>query len=289
MERGDRRQGEGRGSVGFFAPESPLRRVHREGVLLLGGGRALLLQLAHPLVAAGVADHSDFRADPLSRLRRTLDATLAIVFGDRKTARAWAARVRRVHAGVRGVLLERAGPFPRGTRYEASDPDLLLWVHATLVDTALLVHSRFFGQLDRGDRARYYDETKTIASLMGIPETTIPPTPRAFDTYMNGMIRSNKLTVTETARDLASAVLRPPVPLVGGAAAPLISFLTVALLPERLRAAYALPWGGAREAAWRALVATGRVVVPRLPRLLREFPQVRRPPAPPRRARERRP
>jgi uncharacterized protein (DUF2236 family) len=124
---------------------------------------------------------------------------------------------------------------------------------------------------------------------MGIPETTIPPTPRAFDTYMNGMLRSRKLTVTETARDLASAVLRPPVPLVGGAAAPRVTFLTVALLPERLRAGYALPWGGVREAAWRALVATGRVVIPRLPRRLREFLQVRRPPASPPPAREHRP
>jgi uncharacterized protein (DUF2236 family) len=251
-------------------------------VLLLGGGRALLLQLAHPLVSAGVSDHSDFRADPLGRLRRTLDAMLAIVFGDRKTALGWAARVGETHARVRGVLPERAGPFRRGTRYEAGDPDLLLWVHATLIDTSLLVYRLFFGDLDPSERTRYYDETKTIASLMGIPDRRIPPTPRAFDTYVNGMLRSETLTVTETARDLASAVLRPPVPLIGGAAAPLVTFLTVALLPERLRAGYALPWGAGREAAWRALVAAGGVIVPRLPILFREFPQARRPPpAPP--------
>jgi len=266
---------------GLFPPESPIRRVHREGVLLLGGGRALLLQIAHPLVAAGVAEHSRFREDPFGRLRRTLDAMLAIVFGRRETALAWVTRVRRVHASVHGTLEEAAGAFARGTPYDARDPDLLLWVHATLIDTALLIHDRFFGGLDPASRAGYYDETRVIAELMGVPARAIPPTLDAFRAYVEEMLRSDRISVTDRAREIADAVLRPPVPLVAGAAGAAARFATAALLPERLRRAYGLPWGPRREAAWHALESAGRFSLPALPRVLREMPQARRPPRSP--------
>ena len=272
----DRRRRSGAG--GLFEPGSPIRRVHREAVLLLGGGRALLLQIAHPLVAAGVADHSDFRADPFGRLRRTLDAMLAIVFGDRDTALAWAERVRATHGRVRGRLEKAAGPFPAGTPYDATDPALLLWVHATLIDTALRVHRDFFGPLDSRTLVRYYEETKCVAAILGVPESGIPTTFEAFDAYIRNMLSAETITVTDTARDLASAVLRPPVPLISGPAGKALSFLTVAMLPDRLRRGYGLAWGPGRDAAWRALLRTGRLAVPRLPHLLRDMPQSRRPP-----------
>lgn len=236
------------------------------------------MQLAHPLVAAGVAEHSDFKADPFGRLRRTLDTMLAIVFGDRAAALAWAERVRRTHARVRGTLAGAAGPFPAGTPYEANDPDLLLWVHATLIDTALRVHRNFFGPLDPATLVRYYEETKRMAVMVGVPEGALPPTLDAFGDYVQDMLSSETITVTPAARDLAAAVLRPPVPLVGGPAGAALAFVTVAMLPERLREAYRLPWGPARDAAWRAMLAGGRLAVPRLPRLLRDMPQARRPP-----------
>jgi uncharacterized protein (DUF2236 family) len=261
---------------GLFAPESPIRRVHREGVLLLGGGRALLLQLAHPLVAAGVAEHSGFKSDPFDRLRRTLDATLAIVFADRATALDAAERVRRVHARVHGHLREPAGPFPAGTPYNALDPELLLWVHATLIDTALDLYERFVGRLDPDARVRYYDETRAVARLFGIPDARIPGTLDAFRAYVGEMLASEALTVTPTARDLAAAVLHPPVPLVPNLAGRAATFFTVALLPPRFREAYGLAWGRRREAAWRALVRAGRLTLPALPRPLRDFPQARR-------------
>jgi uncharacterized protein (DUF2236 family) len=263
---------------GIFPSESPMRRVHREGVLLLGGGRALLLQIAHPLVAAGVAEHSRFREDPFGRLRRTLDAMLAIVFGRRDTAVAWAARVRRIHASVHGTLAEAAGAFARGTPYDARDPDLLLWVHATLIDTSLLIHDRFFGELDPASRVGYYDETKVIAELMGVPARAIPQTLDAFHAYVEEMLRSDRISLTDEAREIADAVLRPPVPLVAGAAGGAARFATAALLPPRLRRAYGLPWGPRRQAAWRALESAGRISLPAIPRLLREMPQARRPP-----------
>ncbi len=266
------------GEKGLFEPGSPIRRVHREGVLLLGGGRALLLQLAHPLVAEAVAAHSNFRVDPLGRLRRTLDTMLAIVFGDCETALAWAGRVRQTHARVRGALREAAGPFPAGTPYEANDPALLLWVHATLIDTSLRVHRDFFGPLDSPTLFRYYEETKWMAAVLGVPPHLLPPTPEDFDSYMRDMLASETLTVTDTARALAAAVLRPPIPLVGTPAGPLLSFVTAALLPERLRGEYGLLWGPGRAAAWCALRGAGRLAVPRLPHRLRDMPQARRPP-----------
>jgi hypothetical protein len=125
------------GDPGWFGSDSQVWRVWRERLLLLGGPAALLLQLAHPLIAAGVAAHSSFRDDPLRRLRATLDATLTVVFGDRRQAQMAAARVGKLHQRVRGRLPMKAGCFPAGTVYRASDPQLALWVHATLVVVAL--------------------------------------------------------------------------------------------------------------------------------------------------------
>ena len=116
---------------GLYPEGSITRRVNRENVLILGGGRALLMQLAHPMVAAGVDEHSDFRQRPMYRLRRTIRLTMAIVFGDRETALAAARAVNQTHGRV------------RGERYRALDPDLLLWVHATLVDSALATYETF--------------------------------------------------------------------------------------------------------------------------------------------------
>src|SRR5438477_8172854 len=139
--------------AGLYTDDSITRRVNRENVLLLGGGRALLMQLAHPKVAAGVDEHSDFRAHPVRRLRRTVRMTMAIVFGDQKTAEAAALAVNRVHGRV------------RGGDYQALDPDRLLWVHATLVDSALVTYERFVQRLSPGDREQLYQESKLLREL----------------------------------------------------------------------------------------------------------------------------
>src|SRR5213082_12782 len=136
--------------AGLFPDDSIVRQVNRENVLILGGGRALLMQLAHPKVAAGVDEHSDFRQHPVRRLRRTIRMTMAIVFGDRETALAAARAVNQVHGRV------------RGEDYRALDPDLLLWVHATLVDSALVTYERFVQRLSPGDREQFYQESKLL-------------------------------------------------------------------------------------------------------------------------------
>ena len=156
--------------------------------LQLGAGpfaEDLLLQVAHPLVAAGVAAHSRFRSEPLTRLRRTLDLMLTLVFADAAGTLRAVAEIERVHARVHGVLDADVGPFPGGTPYDANDPELLLWVHATLIDSTLHVYQRFVRPLSPAARATYYEESKRGARLLGIPERLIPRTLGAFETYMD--------------------------------------------------------------------------------------------------------
>jgi uncharacterized protein (DUF2236 family) len=148
---------------GLFDEHSITRRVNRENILLLGGGRALLMQLAHPKVAAGVDEHSDFRAHPIRRLRRTIRMTMAIVFGDRVTALAAARGVNQVHARV------------QGRDYRALDPGLLLWVYATLADTALVTYETFVQPLMRGEREEFHEEFKLLGELLGIPHRWCRP------------------------------------------------------------------------------------------------------------------
>lgn len=243
---------------GLFPPDAVVRRVDAEAALLLGGGRALLMQLAHPSVARGVAEHSGFRADPFARLRRTLAASYTIVFGTADEARAAAAGVRAVHRSV-------VGPG-----YRAEDPELLLWVHATLVDTALAVHARFLRPLTADEAGRYYEESAVVAELLGLPRDAQPADLGAFGRYVRSAVAG--LEVTDEARRLARDVLHPRVPLPAEPALALARHLTVGLLPASLRRAYGLAWDPARAVALEAAAATCRRVLPRLPAVLRRVP-----------------
>jgi uncharacterized protein (DUF2236 family) len=239
----------------LFPGDAVIRRVDGESVLLLGGGRALLMQLAHPLVAAAVAEHSDFHADPFARLQRTLEASFIIVFGTTEEAHAAAAGVRSVHERVVG----------RG--YRADDPELLLWVHATLVDTALRVHKRFLQPLRPDDAERYYQESTVVAEVLGVPRDVQPPDLAAFRAYVRNRVAT--LEVTDTARRLARDVLYPRLPWPAVPAAELGRQITAGLLPEPLRRQYGLSWDVHRE---RALLLAGvgsRLVLPRVPGFLR--------------------
>jgi uncharacterized protein (DUF2236 family) len=250
--------------------------VNREGVLLLGGGRALLLQVAHPLIAAGVAAHSGFRQQPLQRLVRTLELTLTITFAGAAQAIAAVRKIERVHARVHGRLRSDVGPFPRGTLYDANDPELLFWVHATLVDTALLVYERFVEPLPPRAKAAYYEESKTAARLFGIPQSLIPETLRDFRHYMQRMLAGDTLAVDDDAREIAAAIFHPPGLIALQPAFGLANFFTVGLLPPVLRARYGLAWGPVREAALQAAAGIALRTVHRLPNLARTFPHARR-------------
>jgi uncharacterized protein (DUF2236 family) len=244
-----------------------MRRIHRERVLLVGGQRALVLQLAHPMVAAGVADHSDFPRKALERLRRTLDLTLATVFGTPEEMDAAVASIRRVHERVSG---SRAG-----RPYRATDPRLLLWVNATLIDTTLAVYERFVRPLSEEERRRYYEEAKPFGPLYGIPDELAPPDLEAFDQYQREMLEGDELQPTAEGRRLVAAVLRPPLPLWWRGPTEVVRLVTLALLPERIRELFGLRAGRATRLALAASAAGSRLVLPVLPRRLRDFEMAR--------------
>jgi uncharacterized protein (DUF2236 family) len=245
---------------GLYSEQSITRRVNRENVLILGGGRALLMQLAHPSVAAGVDDHSDFRTHPVRRLRRTIRMTMAIVFGDQDTAQAAARAVNSVHARV------------KGDGYHALDPELLLWVHATLVDSALVTYATFVQPLSERERDEFYQESKLLGELLRIPREAFPKRIDDFDRYVSRMIESGAVAVTDRARDLGRLVLRPRLRLLPGPAMIPFEIVTAGLLPRTLREQYGLAWGAGQRRAFRVAVATVPRVVRLTPAVLRVWP-----------------
>ena len=252
---------------GLFGPASMTWRVDREAAVFLGAGRALLLQLAHPWVAAAISDQSRVFADPVGRFHRTFGVTFTMVFGSLEQALAMARKLHRRHEAVTGVMPRSVGPFAAGSSYHANEMAALRWVHATLVKTALLAHELVLPALSDFERERYWSEGRLYAALFGIPPDSLPPDWASFLAYEEEMIASDVLTVSDAARDIARQIfsgqvtgLRPPL---------WYRALTAHLLPERLREGFDLPLGEAeRSSAARALVWMRRVY-PLLPQRLR--------------------
>jgi uncharacterized protein (DUF2236 family) len=260
---------------GYFAPESVIRRVGNTPVTpFLGGGTAVLLQVAHPLVAAGVAEHSGYGDDLWRRLVRTLRALYLITYGSKAEADRAGAGVQAVHAHVHGRLGTRLGVFPAGTPYSASDPELMLWVHATLVHASLSAYQRFERELSRRDQESYYRQMALVARLFGVPAETVPQTLADFRDYFCTQIRSDTIAVTQTAREIAAVILHAPLPVPMRLLAPAHRLATAAQLPPRLRREYGLSWtplhgpllsaagSGVKVASWPVLRIAGRVRPP---------------------------
>jgi uncharacterized protein (DUF2236 family) len=260
----------------LYGAASVTWRVNREAVLLVGGGRALLLQVAHPLVAAGVARHSNFRNQPLQRLWRTLDLMLTISFGSATQAIRAVRAIERVHGGVHGNLRRAAGPFARGTPYHANDPALLVWVYATLVDAALLVYERFVAPLPADAKLAYYNESKVGMRLFGIPEQLIPHDLDDFRAYVREMIAGRRLAVSADSREIAASILDPPLPLGVRQAFQMANLFTIGLLPPVMRKRYGFTWSASQETALEAIATAARRFVRFLPSLVRSFPHAQR-------------
>ncbi|MCI2238636.1 DUF2236 domain-containing protein, partial [Kineococcus sp. TRM81007] len=252
------------GDPGLCEPGGAFRAVTGERAAVLGGPAAILLQVAHPLVAEGVAVHSDYEAGPAHRLLATLQAALTVTFGDTAQARAAAREVGAQHARVRGTTREDAPGVPAGTPYRASDPHLALWVHATLVWTARRVAERYLGRaMSAGERERHWRESWPFARLFAVPQAVLPPTAADFERYWEQTVAG--LVVTPAARRVAGGILtqrtRPPLP---GAAA-LVRSVTADLLPPSVADGYGLVRTPGRRAAAgsvRVLLRTARPVLP---------------------------
>ncbi|MEQ1787872.1 MAG: oxygenase MpaB family protein [Acidimicrobiales bacterium] len=182
-----------------FPRGSVIRRVNIEPAILFGAGRALLLQIAHPAVAQGVQDHSEFKRNPFKRLLGTLEATYAVVFGSEELADGVGRRIRRIH------------DYVTGPGYSANDPSNLLWVHATLADTALRCYEELVGPLSDDDAETYYQEMRQVAVTFGVGLDHQPATLAEFRRYMADACAA--IEVTAVGRDLAGFILDPRLPL----------------------------------------------------------------------------
>jgi uncharacterized protein (DUF2236 family) len=271
--------------AGLYGPTSEAWRLNREAMLLLGAGpRSLLLQIAHPLIAEGVDQHSDFRADPWARLAATVRSYLTVVYGSGPQARAEIARLNRLHRSIAGPVRDpEAGAITGARAYAARDPELSVWVHATLVDSISVAYDAWIEPLDRTRRAAFYDETRPIGRAFGIPDGLLPPDLAAFDRYLERMMASRgPVSVTPTARSLAETVLHPSLGPLVPPLAPLLRRIpagaydwtlwpSIALLPASVREGYGIRWTPVERAVAAWLVCAWRAWRPILPRRLRLF------------------
>jgi uncharacterized protein (DUF2236 family) len=281
--------------AGLYGPGSEAWRLSREAAMILvGGPRSLLLQIAHPLVAEGVDQHSDFRADPWRRLSGTLRSYFTIVYGTRRAARAEIARLNRLHRRVTGPVRDPAAVVRTGAiSYSGRDPDLALWVHATLVDSTMVAYGAFVEPLSGARRAAFYTETRQIPVAFGVPEERVPADVAAFDAYVAAMLAlDGPVHPTPTARALAEVILHPRMgPLASVVPHPFAGLLgavldavpgrvvdwtlwpAIGLLPPRIRQEFEIPWDARRELVAGWFTAGVRFWRPRLPAGFRQMPK----------------
>jgi uncharacterized protein (DUF2236 family) len=252
-----------RGDQGFFGPESVSWRVHRETTVLFGGARALLMQAAHPLVIAGARETGFYERNPWKRLERTLQLTYMITFGTKTEAEDAAARINAVHRGVHGT-----DPVT-GKSYDALDPELLLWVHACLVDSALLFEQLTVGVLDERGRQEFHEEQMLTAEMLLLPREKIPPTVAGLRRYIDSVVVSGDLIVTDAARAVAGLFKNPPKEAEWRPVLRAVSRWAFGTLPPALRAQYGVRWTLAHEAMRSLSLGSVRLLRPALPRRVR--------------------
>ena len=248
-------------------PASVTWKVHREVIVALGWGRAVLLQLAHPAVAAGVHDHSSFRGSlsaSLRRMRSTVRAMLWLTFGDDEQMITAAAGINAIHVRV------------RGEGYSAGDPELARWVHATMLESVPLAYERFVGPLSDRERDRFCSEAAIMEPLLGMPAGWLPRDAGQLAAYMDETVGGGKIVVTDTSRSLARAVLYPPRWYLAWPAFRPMQLLAIGTLPPAVREAYGFGWSARDERAlarWTALLKIWRCI---LPPFVREWPMARK-------------
>jgi uncharacterized protein (DUF2236 family) len=242
---------------GYFAADSMVRRLHRERLVLFSGVRALLMQACDPLGVVGFQRHSIIFDDPQVRLQRTDERMSRIYFGAAEEAEETGRVVRAMHRRVRGKVPARYGPIAKGTPYDASDPELGLWVLATLADSALVYYERIFGGLRSLERERYWSEYRQVGELFGLPSDSMPATHRELRDYIDGRLGDGSLWISKERREQAIRIILEP-PFSGwqrAAVTPLtetIKLVSTGLLPAAVRRLLGFSWDPAREALLRS-------------------------------------
>jgi uncharacterized protein (DUF2236 family) len=268
------------GAPSYFTDESMIRVVNRERVVAMSGGRALLMQAAHPLAVIGLVGHTDSLGDPFPRLIRTAQVMNEITFGTKARADELTKMARSMHKRVSGQLPSDVGPYKKGTPYAADDPGLLLWVLFSLVDSGLVAYQTYVRQLSDEERQSYWDDYKKVGKLFGLKASEMPRTFDDLMAYKREMLEGDYLYVNEWARERATEIVfNPPFPLYFRPLVETVNFVTIALLPRQIRKQYnfaPLPPPLVRK----AMVAAGaeyarRAVVPLLPESFRYVPAIR--------------
>ncbi len=264
----------------YFGQESMLRRVQGERMLMLSGPRALLMQAAHPLAVEGLLAHTGSLEEPYERLERTAEVMTAIGFGSREEADRMTRRVRAMHKRVNGKLERDAGIFPAGTPYAADDPELLMWVLFSLVDSGIVVYERFVGDMSAAEKERYWADFRIVGELFGLAPDEMPADIAELDDYRTLMYDSGRLHVTDWARTTAlEIVFRPPVPVQMRPLVEAVNYITIDLMPEPIRGEYGFPPIPPAPIRGLTVRATAeylkRIVVPLMPRDWRLIPAAR--------------
>ncbi len=252
--------------------------MNAERLALLGWSRAILMQMAHPLIAAGVAEHSSFRATPLaavSRLRETVLAMLALTFGDPIAHGHAIARIKAIHTRVHGELRESVGAYPAGSRYSAEDPALLLWVHATLLESVVLVYEQLVAPLSAGERDEYLREAADVAIALGAIDADLPRTWSALEAYLAGEYASGHIAGGSDARMVVDVVLFPPLSAISGPFAWVNRVVTLGLLPPFVRDQYHYAWTAGRQGQFRRVTGAIRGLRRVTPNALALWPEAR--------------
>jgi uncharacterized protein (DUF2236 family) len=250
------------------APHSILWRRAGDPRLLLTTGYALVLQVAHPTVGAGVSEHSAFREDPWRRLWRTLDAFYALVYGGPEAAGRMGRRLRAYHRRIKGVAAD-------GRRYDALDPEAYAWVHATLADAIVRGHARVGDPLRSWERERLWAQWRAVGRLLGVRPRDLPDDWQGYEAYADRMVR-DRLERTAAVDDVLATLAAPgppplPLPVRAGwpfAGIPLsraLVLVTVGMLPPVLRERLRLGWSGAQELELQVLARALRATTPLLP------------------------
>lgn len=232
------------------------------------------MMAAHPVAFEGFFLSTGSLGDPYERLRRTGVVMDTIAFGPKQAAERMTAHVRAAHAQATGTLSEDAGPFPAGTPYRADDPELLLWILASLVDSCLLAYDRYVGGLKDAEREAYWQDYRVVGRFFGLAAGDMPATYADFRAYLDDMLAGDQLHVTPRARELGiQIVMRPPVPIAARPLLELVNQITVGLLPGRVRKEFGFGWDPARALAVRGGAEyVKRVLVPLLPDRVRLVP-----------------
>lgn len=248
--------------VGIFGPDSVSWKVNRESALFLGAGRAALLQLAHPWVATALDQHSNLLNDPLARFHNTFRVVFTMVFGTLDQALAASRHLYRLHTRIQGEIPESVAAYARGSRYEANEVNALVWVFATLIESALKAYEIVLPPLSSFERETYYAESRTLAALFGIPAEALPADWTSFEAWMRAMLVSDALGVNTLSREMVHGILHGR-----GSWVPIPNWyraLTAASMPERFRGEFSLVYGEREDRT----VARARSWFPRIYRCL---------------------